>query len=841
MRRSNIPPLLALIFSFIMLIVVMLNSHPVQAQQNQYTYNITATTNGYPTYTLVKLNASDVNELRNSSNGLIAYEIVNNNLIFLAENDETYTVYTNNPVTLDEYQTERNATLWITGNYNGNGTHFIRGAGIASTTETVIISANNSVIENFVWDDQGHSDGAGVICIYGHNNTIRDITILNAHRYGFTLRGGTNNTITNCEAIGVQYAFSGSGSMSDNNTIQDSTCIHLSRNAVKVKGMSNTIIQNNYFQVEPVGWADDGTVTGIALSRDLGSQNITVRDNTIIRRQWNFTELSMGIKVGENPPLEGSNFTNLEVYNNTFVNMRWGFYCDNPSSYCTALDNIFINCTTDVTDTGSNTFTNNTSHDKQYYQPIPNDAGVKGDLVTVFHETGLGGEGKHYGLFPAAKTRVTVDVSWTNTNGVYVYIMGFKFTCYTYAGQVRIFGETDSETMIDCLDNDNATRCQFYIDVSAYDGSCTFYWPGDEDEGAKGLPLNWYYGKYQEHTANSFTPTMVYTADIGTSVSSLNMLRQQIYVHGLCTAVGSRRHQAIGFDGPATWAECGDGLNDLISNGYNFTMFFDWTKDTNSSFTDWINNTGCEMGIYYQPSTLNSLINSEFEGNVTTQHNYLNANFTKNLNTSYTVSGTGWLTNTSRVSWMVISRDQVQRANRVPVQVPNSGQLNDGTFSHLDNATTLGYAVEPLYTHETEITPADAGSIDSALWDLWITHLGTGYGQNVTVCGYYEWYMINSNIESNHLDASFNYLQYTPPTPPTAGGTTPLTNQEELIAAMNTYFAVFGLGIMALAGGVLVFMVHTGTATADNLLAVVGSAVGLMLVMIIWGVIQMTA
>jgi len=273
------------------------------------------------------------------------------------------------------------------------------------------------------------------------------------------------------------------------------------------------------------------------------------------------------------------------------------------------------------------------------------------------------------------------------------------------------------------------------------------------------LPFTFYYNKFNDVTANIFTSPEVVITDIAAATGTLYGLQQYVYCPDFASSIGSIRHQGVGWDGPRTWAENGNGLFDISNLGGNCTIFWDTGSLGNGTYNTWINSLNFETGIHYHPVDLTSISNTEFEGNVTDQTAVIVA-LTGNVPSTYTVLGVGWLTNESRTQYMINTEGIILRANRVNTQSPSSFQLIDSNFAWIDNATTLGYAVAPLYGHETEITPADAGSINAEYWDTWISHLQVGEGTKVVLVGFYEWYMINSNQYSNDeaTDATFSYI-----------------------------------------------------------------------------------
>jgi len=761
---------------FLTLIVAVILICTVPRVEAQVTYNtsIIANTNGADTYTYVQIPTVNITEILNG--GLnITYQSVGLGTTFLASYGERYDIITENPVNTTPYDPIIvNSTIIIGDNevYDGGGRWYERGPGIEFGDWMFSITGDNATIRNcrFNYTDFANSVSLGVLnrC---NNSTIEYCEIWNCGTYGFSFHGANNSRIHHNYFNEIQYAGSDTGVRNYNNTFDynvicgpDGT---MDRNGYKAMQSTGLEFSNNIVHIT-VGNNNTSASTraGVLISPQYdGVFNMSILNNTFIGYPGNNPSgwengatscASIGISQGDVAS------TNITSSGNIFANIWRGIHCIAGTSGLYSTNDTVINyinafANQEFYDQGANNFTGSVIHDEPYYTDFPWFAGAYGEPLEVYRLEAVPGDGIHYGLTPSVYTLYTLDISWVDDDtGVYFYIGGNRIQIGTSAGAVKIYAGTQDGTVFSWTDAANSSRAYMKILVDTRSGGATLYWPGD-DEGQYGRYYPSYYNKFQlDMNAHKFTPTHFTILDRGTSVSTLHLLKQEIYINDFAVAIGSNKHQGLGFDGVRTPSTLYEGLEDIQALGFNATLFMDDGYISNNTWTTYLKNTDLELGQHFNPTTLTSIDNTEFEGNVTAQNNTIATLWDKQPK-MYAVLGVGWLTNVSRVQWMAHEMDMIQRAGRMVKATPTSEALINSSFPYLDNGTVLGYAVSPLYGHETDEIPNDSGSITPVYWNIWINHLQVGLGTEVIVTGYYDWYMVNSNQYSGALDASFIY------------------------------------------------------------------------------------
>ena len=818
----------------IILIIATILIITVPRVEAQVTYNtsITADTNGYDTYVYVQIPTANITEIDNLGVN-ITYQSVGLGTVFLASDGETYNIITNSTVNLTPYEKVIivNDTIYFNADFDGHGILYRKGAGLGLNEWAFAVNASDITVSNIKWDAGLNAGGVNEFVVIGNRSILENCEIFNGSRYGFGFHGSTNSTIRKNISWRAQYGLSGSGAWNYGCEMYNNIVYVSSRNAIKCKGMNGAIIYDNILYVDQ-GDTDGATKIGIELSTDSpGNTGLRIENNTIILTNKSQAAAGWGINYNYHAVF---NNTNINSTGNVFVNLDLGIHCDALSVGFTSLNDTFIDVTTPIQDLAANTFTGSIVTDEPYYTDFPYFAGVYGNATSVY--TASGGlntsEGIYYGLYPSVYTKYTIDASWLGDfQGLYIYIGGVRISLQTWNFvNTRMFGTTSAGTVFTWTDGANVSRAFFTVEADPMRGGAWITWPGD-DEGVNGSWLPFYSDKYTDDNAHRFTPSHFTIDERGVAEATLHSFEQEIYVNDFVSAIGSNKHQGLGFDGVRTPDTLYNGLNDLVNLGFNCTLFMDDGYIGNNTWNTWLINTTFELGQHFNPVDLTSIPNTEFKGNVTDQNNTIASLWGKQPK-AYAVLGVGWLVNGSRVQWMDHNMSEVQRANRMVKTTPQSEQLNAAGFNYLDNGTTAGFAVAPLYTHETDITPADAGSIDPALWSIWIDHVN---GSEVIVVGYYEWYMVNANQHNLEDDAGFTYGTgpVVPPVPPTP----PVDDLGEYFDTITGYVGILGLVPLILAGALIIIAVETGTFNHETMMMIVGVAVGVFMIIIIWGAI----
>ncbi len=219
------------------------------------------------------------------------------------------------------------------------------------------------------------------------------------------------------------------------------------------------------------------------------------------------------------------------------------------------------------------------------------------------------------------------------------------------------------------------------------------------------------------------------------------------------TVTSPENIQPFGLDGPHPSSTVNNGIDYLVKNNFNGTLWLDkkyeWAKDQAefAFIQKVVKEKGWEVGIHYSRGLTElpfeeatKLMREEYE--FIKQH----SGFTP----------TSWCSLQSRdnvtlADWAYKNLGMVWRNGSSGISIlPNVGNLDNGTWLWWNKSMQSGM-VHPCFTHKTDIEPAVPYSIDYSKLVKWVdSYKKMGY----EIAGFHEWWKINNNT----LSATFENI-----------------------------------------------------------------------------------
>lgn len=219
-------------------------------------------------------------------------------------------------------------------------------------------------------------------------------------------------------------------------------------------------------------------------------------------------------------------------------------------------------------------------------------------------------------------------------------------------------------------------------------------------------------------------------------------------------AIGSTIHQALGFDGPREPSHVMDGFNLIESYGGKPTIFADVDYLTNETYVQYIKGliaNGWELGIHFTED-LNSIAWEDL-------FDFIDTDFAAIVDI-FNASPRSWtclhtVGNNTQAAYIYATYGCVWRNFLMPNTLMASASLTNNSFQWYFPASLSGYAGFTVFTHDTDLEPADVNSIDASKFRLWLSAL---VSNEIKIVGYYDWYM----IQTNQVSASYTieYSKY---------------------------------------------------------------------------------
>lgn len=387
------------------------------------------------------------------------------------------------------------------------------------------------------------------------------------------------------------------------------------------------------------------------------------------------------------------------------------------------------------------------------------------DSVRMTLYKGQKGQGYISGLVPTTTSTVNISLSWTSTYtaswagcAVNINIGGILLNCYhgtlpanPYYVRGQYYNSTGS--LISMTAINMGANPYVNATVTSYISNGT----ANVKIGNNSLWVPFYRQAYIQDTASYvFTPDTISisatAATFGSTSDSIivDMYRvtQTINSSELITAVGSSKHQAIGYDGPHPMTTVYDGMERIRSENMTGTIFADVDYVTNATYMEYLNgliDDGWELGIHFSES-LDEMSYEDAVALMDVEYNEIGTLFgTPPL--TWCSLGNG--ENATHAAYAKTALNMVWRNYKVVYQnLPGSHNIVNISADYWMGVANGSYSTAPVYLHETEVEPATSSSVDRSIFHQ---YLNTTFAGDVRLVGYYEWY----KIQSNQFDATF--------------------------------------------------------------------------------------
>jgi hypothetical protein len=251
-----------------------------------------------------------------------------------------------------------------------NAKYFIRGPGFTTDYPIAVLTHDNPVVRNCVFDDGTPVPGATSLTIMVRGaSELRNCTLNNSHKYGIGITSGHNFYVGGCSVTWAQYCYSGNLNGTDG-VFEWNTGEGMGLTGMKFKDMSNVTFRFNTIDLTPNNyWTTGQSKQGVNFSDDtaLMSNNV-VANNTFIRTAAGAypTIYTSGISIDSGcssvNTITGNLFQGLStgaafydafIYGDNFV------ITGNTFNYCYADDPIEVEAGATGNTVTPNTITNN--------------------------------------------------------------------------------------------------------------------------------------------------------------------------------------------------------------------------------------------------------------------------------------------------------------------------------------------------------------------------------------------------------------------------------------------------------------------------------------------------